>query len=256
MKSEKVLETLNEIVAQIEVDYPDYNFKKYFELDMNSVNNSHNGAPSMMAELCKALQMDIVKSGNKVTANRAKAALRILKNSSKEQFQKSFIDDDGKQIVLDGYRAICFAQSVEGLPVEDKDNAGGFKSIKNAYFDGRVELSYDKPLHLASLAELKAELKIDKANNNGINKGKKKNTPIHSFGISADDYNGSTPIVNLQYLIDIVEAMPNAKASYKEDRHGIFTVFFKDDEGNKAILLPIKAENDIVNVLRKKPQTY
>lgn len=256
MKSEKVLEALSEIVAQIEVDCPDYNFKKYFELDMNSVNNSYNGAPSMVAELCKALQMDIVKSGNKVTANRAKAALRILKNSTEEQFQKSFIDDDGRQIILDGYRAICFAKPVEGLPVEDKDNKDGFKSIKNAYFDNGVEYLYDKPLHLASLAELKAELKIDKANNNGINKGKKKNTPVYSFGVSADDYNGSTPIVNLQYLIDIVEAMPNAKASYKEDKYGVYTVFFKDDEGNKAILLPIKVEDNIVNVLRKKPKIY
>lgn len=250
MKSEKVLKALNDIIKQIEVDQPDYDFRSLFERDMNSVTSSNNGAPSMMADLCKALQMDILKSGNKITANRAKAALRILKNSEIEQFQKSFIDDDGRQIILDDYRAICFAKPVEGLPVTD--NEDGFKSIKNACFNNGVESLYDKPLHLASLKELKAELKIDKANNNGINKSGKKYTPIHAFGISADDYNGSTPIVNLQYLIDIVEAMPNAKASYKEDRHGIYTVFLKDDEGNKAILLPIKVNNDILNILRKK----
>lgn len=252
MKSEKVLEALNDIIKQIEVDNPEYNFKKYYDLDMNSVSSLHNGAPSMMADLCKTLQMDILKSGNKGKANRTKAALRILKNAQKEQFTKAFIDDDGREIVLDGYRAICFANPVDGLPVADNDDKGGFKSIKDNCFNG----DYNKPLCLASLDELKAELKIDKANNNGFDTGAKKRLPIYAFGVSSENYNASTPIVNLQYLIDIVEAMPTAKAYYKEYRYGIFTTFFKDEEGNMAILLPISIKDNIEgvkNILRKKP---
>lgn len=104
MNSEKVLAALNEIIEQIDKDCPDYDFKKYFDKDMNSVTSSNNGAPSMMADFCKALQMDILKSSNKCKANRTKAVLRILKNSYKEQFTKAFIDDEDNMAVLLPFR--------------------------------------------------------------------------------------------------------------------------------------------------------
>lgn len=248
MNAEKVLAALNEIIEQIDKDCPDYDFKKWFDKDMNSVTSSNNGAPSMMADLCKALQMDILKSSDKCKANRAKVVLRILKNASREQFTKAFIDDDGKEIVLDGYRAICFASPVDGVPTTD--NGDGFISIKNSYFSEDIS-SYNK-LNLANLAELKAELKIDKANNVGIDTGKKKKTPIYAFGVSADEYNKTTPIVNLQYLIDIVEAMPSAKAFYKTNRNGISMVYFVDDEGNRAVLLPLRYKEKYKEVLSRK----
>lgn len=248
MKPEKVLAALNEIIEQIDKDQLDYNFKKYFDRDMNSIESSYCGAPSMMADLCKALQMDILKSSDKCKANRTKAALRILKNSELEQFTKAFIDDEGKEIVLDGYRAICFANPVNGVPTTD--NGDGFISIKKSFFSEDIS-NYNK-LNLASLAELKAELKIDKANNVGIDAGKKKKTPIYAFGVSADEYNSTTPVVNLQYLIDIVEAMPSAKATYKTDRNGNSTVYFVDDEGNKAVLLPLRYDKEYKVILSRK----
>lgn len=250
MNAEKVLAALNEIVEQIDKDQLDYNFKKYFDRDMNSIESSYCGAPSMMADLCKALQMDILKSSDKCKANRVKAVLRILKNSEREQFTKAFIDEDGKEIVLDGYRAICFASPVDGVPTTD--NGNGFIYIKKSYFSEDIS-SYNK-LNLASLAELKAELKIDKANNVGIDTGKKKRTPIYAFGISADEYNynSTTPVVNLQYLIDIVEAMPSAKAFYKTNRNGISTVYFVDDDGNRAVLLPFRYDEKYKDILSRK----
>ena len=218
MNAEKVLAVLNEIVEQIDKDQLDYNFKKYFDRDMNSIECSYCGAPSMMADLCKALQMDILKSSDKCKANRTKAVLRILKNSEREQFTKAFIDEDGKEIVLDGYRAICFANPVDGVPTTV--NGDGFISIKKSYFGNDIS-GYNK-LNLASLAELK----IDKANNVGIDTGKKKKTPIYAFGVSADEYNSTMPVVNLQYLIDIVEAMPSAKAFYKKKQKRNFNGVF------------------------------
>ena len=65
---------------------------------------------------------------------------------------------DGKEIVLDGYRAICFTNPVDG--VHTTDNGDGFISIKKSYFSEDIS-NYNK-LNLVSLAELKAELKIDK----------------------------------------------------------------------------------------------
>lgn len=248
MNAEKVLAALNEIVEQIDKDHPDYYFREYFNRDMNFIESSYCGAPSMMADLCKALQMDILKSSNKCKANRTKAVLRILKNSEREHFTKAFVDEDGKEIVLDDYRAICFANPVDG--VHTTDNGDGFISIKNCYFSEDIS-SYNK-LNLASLAELKAELKIDKANNVGADTGKKKKAPIYSFGISADEYNSTTPVVNLQYLIDIVEAMPSAKAFYKTDRNGISTVYFVDDEGNMAVLLPFRYDEKYKDILSRK----
>lgn len=247
MNAEKVLAALNEIVEQIDKDQLDYNFKKYFDRDMNSIESSYCGAPSMMADLCKALQMDILKSSDKCKANRTKAVLRILKNAEKEQFTKAFIDDDGEEIVLDRYRAICFCKPVDGVPTTDIDE--GFTAIKNSCFSEDIS-GYNK-LNLESLAELKAELKIDKANNVGVDTGKKKKTPIYAFGISADECNNTTPIVNLQYLIDIVEAMPSAKAAYKTDRNGISTVYFVDDEGNKAVLLPLRYDKEYKVILSR-----
>lgn len=247
MNAEKVLSALNEIIEQIDKDQPDYNFKKYFDRDMKSIESSYCGAPSMMADLCKALQMDIMKSNDKCKANRTKAVLRILKNSAREQFTKAFVDEDGKEIVLDGYRAICFASPVDGVPTTD--NGDGFISIKKSYFSEDIS-GYNK-LNLASLAELKAELKIDKANNVGVDTGKKKKTPIYAFGVSADEYNSTMPVVNLQYLIDIVEAMPSAKA-YTKYGNGISTVYFVDDEGNRAVLLPLRYDKEYKDILSRK----
>lgn len=247
MNAEKVLAALNEIVEQIDKDRPDYYFRGCFNRDMHSVESSHCGAPSMMANLCKALQMDILKSSDKCKANRTKAVIRILKNSERQQFTKAFIDEDGKEIVIDGYRAICFASPVDGVPTTD--NGGGFIFIKKSYLSEDIS-SYNK-LNLASLAELKAELKIDKANNVGIDNGKKKKTPIYAFDISADEYNKTTPIVNLQYLIDIVEAMPSAKA-YTKYRNGSSSVYFVDDEGNRAILLPFRYNEKYKAILSRK----
>lgn len=247
MNAEKVLAALNEVVEQIDKDQLDYNFKKYFDRDMNSIESSYCGAPSMMADLCKALQMDILKSSDKCKANRAKAVLRILKNSEREQFTKAFIDEDGKEIVLDGYRAICFASPVDGVPTTV--NGDDFISIKKSYFGNDIS-GYNK-LNLKNLSELKAELKIDKANNVGVDTGKKKRTPIYAFGISADEYNKTTPIVNLQYLIDIVEAMPSAKA-YTKYRNGSPSVYFVDDEGNRAILLPLRYNEKYKDILNRK----
>lgn len=248
MNAEKVLAALNEIVEQIDKDQLDYNFKKYFDRDMNSIESSYCGAPSMMADLCKALQMDILKSSDKCKANRTKAVLRILKNSEEEQFAKAFIDDDGKEIVFDSYRAICFVNPVDGVPTTD--NGSDFIFIKKSYLSEDIS-SYNK-LNLASLAELKAELKIDKANNVGIDTGKKKRTPIYAFGISADEYNSKMPVVNLQYLIDIVEAMPSAKATYKTDRNGNSIVYFVDDDGNRAVLLPLRYDKEYKVILSRK----
>lgn len=248
MNAEKVLATLNKIVEQIGKDLPDYDFRGHFNRDMHSIESSYCGAPSMMADLCKALQMDILKSSDKCKANRTKAALRILKNSELEQFTKAFIDDDGKEIVLDGYRAICFTNPVDGVPTTD--NGDGFISIKKSYFSEDIS-GYNR-LNLASLSELKAELKIDKANNVGIDTGKKKKTPIYAFGVSADEYNSTTPVVNLQYLIDIVEAMPSAKATYKTDRNGNSIVYFVDDEGNRAVLLPLRYDKEYKVILSRK----
>lgn len=247
MNSEKVLAALNEIIEQIDKDCSDYDFKKWFDKDMNSVTSSNNGAPSMMADLCKALQMDILKSNDKCKANRAKAVLRILKNSEREQFTKAFIDEDGKEIVLDGYRAICFTNPVYGVPTTDINE--GVTAIKNNCFNENIS-GYNN-LNLKNLAELKVELKIDKANNVGVDTGKKKRTPIYAFGISADEYNKTTPIVNLQYLIDIVEAMPSAKA-YTKYRYGSPSVYFVDDEGNRAILLPLRYNEKYKEVLSRK----
>nr|DAJ50668.1 MAG TPA: hypothetical protein [Caudoviricetes sp.] len=248
MNAEKVLTSLNEIVEQIDKDQPDYYFSGYFNRDMHSIESSYCGAPSMMADLCKALQMDILKSSDKCKANRTKAVLRILKNSEEEQFAKAFIDDDGKEIVLDGYRAICFVNPVDGVPTTD--NGGGFIFIKKSYLSEDIS-SYNK-LNLASLAELKAELKIDKANNVEIDNGKKKKTTIYAFGVSADEYNSTTPVVNLQYLIDIVEAMPSAKATYKTDRNGNSIVYFVDDDGNRAALLPLRYDKEYKVILSRK----
>lgn len=145
-------------------------------------------------------------------------------------------------------RAICFTNPVDGVPTTD--NGDGFISIKNSYFSEDIS-SYNK-LNLVSLAELKAELKIDKANNVGVDTRKKKKTPIYAFGVSADEYNSTMPVVNLQYLIDIVEAMPSAKAFYKTNRNGISTVYFVDDEGNRAVLLPLRYDEEYKYILSRK----
>ena len=243
MNAEKVLATLNEIIEQIDKGYPDYDFKKYFDKDMNSVTSSNNGAPSMMADLCKALQMDILKSSDKCKANRTKAVLRILKNSAKsglnDMYSNAVVDnDDNTMMVTDGYRLIIFVNPVDGIPTSDNEAMLG---LKNSVLNNRSLKECDRSLYIGSLAELKKELKIDKANKNYIVGYGGKKVYLYFFGV--DEFDHNKPVVNLEYLIDIVEAMKNPKVAYrsKDWKAG---AYFTDDENNKAILLPLRPKDE------------
>lgn len=252
MNAEKVLAALNEIVEQIDKDCPDYDFRSLFELAVTSIISGDNGAPSMMADLCKELQMDILNSKNKCKANRAKAVLRILKNSvklnpNKTGLHNAVVDDDGTIMVCDGYRAIIFENLINGVPTSSDKI---MLKLKNSVLHNSAFEECDKSLYVGSLAELKNELKIDKANKNYIECNGGKKTYLYFFGTNNID--GSTPVVNLEYLIDIVEAMQNPSASYNSKK-AINGVYFTDNENNKAILLPIKPNNVAFgNVLVRK----
>lgn len=148
----------------------------------------------------------------------------------------------GKQAVCDGFRIFLFANENTTLPkLPAKIEPMTEKSIDDMFNDPRNnDLELEKP----NTALLKAYIKRNKT---------KYTYPPYHFG---------NIIVSSQYLCDLLEVMPSCKLymSSDEQRGFIKPIYAVDDEGNEALLLPVrpdkKEEYKTVDSWKTTPDMY
>jgi hypothetical protein len=155
------------------------------------------------------------------------AAMRIIHNAEIEgrRRETSGFLYGGELWVCDGFRVIHFNSYYETFPdIEDIDGDKGiirnFKLMrKKILSDELIASDIDRQIEAPSRSELKELLSLGKE--------------TYSFGIGK-------PLVSTQYLLDMVEALPDSKLLYDKDA---LMIHFSSNMG-EGILLGIKPKND------------
>lgn len=199
------------------------------------VDTECNVNPALYNKLIEDLKADIRTDNNKARGcgNLAKLAKAIFKSAPENQkmMQYSHIEND-IQFILDGYRIAGFYEHID-LPDYEKDAPDTlppewFKVSK--IIDG-VEYDDECPITLPTIAELKTAIKIER-------------TKSKSRGLRYMWKFENGPAVNAQYLLDFMEAFPDAKI-YASANKPMFNPLYIDAEKGMGILLPINCSDDV-----------
>lgn len=148
--------------------------------------------------LVEALKQDIRDESNKATGrvNTARLAKAIIKTGTRQQGKDSRMayacTIGGIQYVLDGYRIAAFYDPVG---VSEWSNPADWFNVER--FTNRNFYGY-KPVALPALSDLKAEVKVAKA--------EKKRC---LYVIENGDYG---VVLNAEYLLDFMQAFPDMQA--------------------------------------------
>ena len=185
---------------------------------------------NLKAQLEKDVMLDTAKSAGKLSVT--KAAARICKSATLDRYKGKFIDDQGFECVISGYHGVRF---YNGINIPEAPQGDG-KPIDMERMIKPLRDYTNKIENVPPVGELKASLKVWKAAH-----PKYKFRPTFDFG-------DGQPLVDVQYLIDVLEAMPGCEI-YTGAVNSI--LYFKSEDG-EGLLCPVhKAKIDaetIVNV--------
>lgn len=233
MKTERIIERLYEVAKTMESDDL-HTFERNVQ---GNIHEDFNILPIQLANLVLDLQNDLrteeMRKNGKNTV--FSAAKRILKSSRKTMpdkpvFHYPQVHEDGKQCVMDQYHAVIY--SVENrLPLEPMP-----ENIKREHelfpIQKSIPRNNNRELVLPDISDLKSYIKIKKARGEVIKNSKGGKCVKYDFG-------EDLPAVRAEYLLDMLECMPNAKAYVSAYKPTISGIYFKDG-ANEGVLLPIK----------------
>ena len=200
---------------------------EYIQSEIDKLNPKSEYDKKMIAQYNKLIS---AACGERRQTAQEKAISRIMKNCSAAMADKymGVIHDADMYCVLDGFRLVRYTAPIENMPTAaqtfDTNRAIGDKS------------RYNIKLALPTVKELKSDMKIAKLSGMDVNrihvirKGKRLD-----FGY---DFGYGMPMVNAKWLIDMIEALPDADA-YAVDSINPNPVYFTDGD-NDGILLPIR----------------
>lgn len=214
-----------------------------YMFEQNVKKNAHididYSLPIQLANLVLDLQNDLrTEEAKKSGKNKALAAAkRILKHSAKyspkEVTHYAQEYDDGTQCVMDGYHAVKFAAKNK-LPLEPMPESIR-KSNDLFPIDGCIPRNNNYEVELPSISDLKSHIKISKAENKAVKYSSGRTGVMYDFG-------DGLPLVNAEYLLDIMECLPEAKAYLNGNCKDKRAIYFTDGE-NEGVLMPCnKAE--------------
>lgn len=219
----------------------------YIQSEIDKLNPKSEYDKKMIAQYNKLIS---AACGERRQTAQEKAIARIMKNCNREEWT-GVIHDAEMYCVLDGFRLVRYAAPLDNFPTAaqtfDTNKAIGDKS------------RYNIKLELPTVKNLKADMKIAKLSGMDVNrihvirKGKRLD-----FGY---DFGYGMPMVNAKWLIDMIEALPDA-AAYAVKDYSCNPIYFTDGE-NDGILLPIRkmqeyaaapaVEEKTVEVVEEKP---
>ena len=140
-----------------------------------------------LASVCKLLKMAADQMGDEQAGKAAPALRRLVKSGTHEEWRGVFLDEQGRQIACDGFRAVRLNEPVKGIP-EVKPFFDFEKMVESRKGD-RHDLATPEP------GELRKEISRQRA--------LKKKDPIWDFG-------EGLPAVNASYLLSMLTILPSA----------------------------------------------
>ena len=172
-------------------------------------------------------------AGGKKATKAEKTLAKIVKNMPMEMWKGVFIQN-GKYCVLDGYRAFRLSAPVSGID-----------RIEREYDFSIIEKNeFNKELALPSAKDLKADIKMAKeAAASGtmhigcyhIDRCGRKITVMYDFGYGL-------PMVNAEYLLDMLDVLPDCRA-YIVQGSTTNPIYFVSGDSD-GVLLPMRKERE------------
>lgn len=234
MKPEKILECINAAMSHL----PDE--KEIFDKVKNSSFDdgfSNFSAGAILAILCKEIERDIVMDGVKKTGKQTqyKAFERIWNdavsmNKDRRPACAGTYESDGYRCLCDGYRAVRISNNSIPMPQEAPKNGEPF-SLKSC-FNG---LSNRCKVDLPSAAWVKSQIKIKKAEAKA--QGIKKPGIVISFMNDKKEF----VFFNAQYIVDILEAIPNYETA---TLGGMYSPLYMSSKDGDGVVLPVRYQLD------------
>ena len=184
----------------------------------------------IVADIIRALKAETaqkeVKASNSFinTAAQKRVVNKMVTNNNMRDNLCGYWMYNNKQVVCDGYRIFLFKNENTTLPKLPEK----VEHMEDKWLDDvmRTPRTNDLELEKPNTALLKAYIKRTKT--------KYAYMPIHFGNI----------VLHSQYLLDVLEVMPNCRLYMSSDKQKgyITAVYAVDEEGNEALLLPVRPE--------------
>lgn len=183
--------------------------------------NSYTMLAGIAADLREAIAEQAAKSAGH--GNARKAAQRIFKAAPRDDCRQAW-EQDGKQILCNGYLAIALNTPIGDLPTTETLPFDALRCIKAAADNNGAVLP------VPTAAELRGYIKQRTAEMKA--RGLKESFPLYDFG-------NDLPAVNARYLLDCVEILPGAVFRASSHRPEVCGIYFESADGC-GILLPVR----------------
>lgn len=182
--------------------------------------------PFVVEQAIRAVKTDISQKALSAPDNKRLSVCRkILKKAKSRRSREVFwyaSTIDGIQYISDGYRAAAFTTP---LPLEEKpDSVSGFDYNGIFANEKRFEESGNIRLEIPDRKELAAYIKVAKAEQ----KAKKNSVKEVRYNFGKD-----LPMVNAEYLADMIDIFPNARFYAKSAGSN---VYIKDENGDRGVM--------------------
>lgn len=193
-------------------------------------------AGHQLALLVRAIRTDMAQQYRRDDQRRTRdAALRRIGRASaskqgkiRPHFAGAFLDEQGRQCVTDGFLLIRLNTPSTALqwapPPNDPHVYDTIPELLNS--DGATVT-----LNLPTAAEVRAKIASDRA------KYKAESHPAGDTLSTCFSWGFGLPMVNVIYLLDILEALPGCTASCRPDE--LSCVYFHSPDGD-AIIMPVR----------------
>lgn len=140
-----------------------------------------------LTSICKLLTLAGEQMGNEQAGKAAPALRCLVKSGTHEEWRGVFLDEQGRQIACDGFRAVRLNEPVKGIPKVKP--FFDFEKMVGSRKGDRHDLVTPEP------GELRKEISRQRA--------LKKKDPIWDFG-------EGLPAVNASYLLSMLTILPSA----------------------------------------------
>lgn len=164
------------------------------------------------------------------------AAKRICKrtverNSRRPSTQGAWIDKDGKQCLCDGITGVRLNSAFDLTEAPEPECGDRFDLGAVIRPRRGNSIALKRP----AAAELRAKIKTDRAEYKASNRSK-----YESF-VSTYDFGAGLPLVNAEYLLDLLELFPDCEIYAHENP--IYPVYFKSASG-EGVLCPTRRRSE------------
>lgn len=196
------------------------------EINRALYNHEITAAQTLLRKLMGGLQDDIYKAERKTKGalSALKAAQRILKKASddgREALAFPWTDEQGRQILCDGFR---LARLNQPLPLPERPEGLGYINYP-AFLEPAIQ-SRGERLEAPEASKLSAYIKAVKPT---LPKG----------GVVKWDFGDGLPMVDAQYLLDMLTLLPGA-ALYCTGKNPLISPIYFESESGDGVLLPVR----------------